>query len=37
MKKFKYILIILAFVGVYFLRLSVAENISEVSYAASFI
>lgn len=37
MKKFKYILIILAFISVYFLRVAVAENIKEVSHAVTFI
>lgn len=37
MKKIKYILIVLAFVSVYFLRIAVAENITEVSQAVTFI
>ncbi len=37
MKKFKYILIALAFIGVYYLRIAVAENITEVSNAVTFI
>ena len=37
MNKLKYVLIVLAFISVYFLRIAVAENIKEVSHAVTFI
>jgi len=37
MKIFKFVLIVLAFVSVYFLRLAVVENFAEVSHTVTFI
>jgi len=37
MNKLKFVLIVLAFISVYFLRIAVAENIKEVSHAVTFI
>ena len=37
MKIFKIVLIVLAFVSVYFLRLAVAENLLEISSSITFI